>query len=134
MRISTNSPRKEPFASDSTTAFDYIPLYIRLSIFDGEDYAAIYSAPVAAVGLTLREDVVLAADDVVLRVDVTALVVVAALLVDLTVDDGRGASVFVFLMLRYVLVGVSGTAVVGSLPTVISASPLPCWPSIPMTM
>lgn len=58
---------------------------------------------------------------------VTTLVVVAAALVDVGL-------VLVLLTLLYVLVVVSGTATVGLWPTVISASPLPCWPSIPMTM
>jgi hypothetical protein len=45
-----------------------------------------------------------------------------------------GLLVLVLLTLRYVLVVVSGTATVGLTPTVISASPLPLCPSIPMTI
>jgi hypothetical protein len=59
-----------------------------------------------------------------LRVDVVRVDVVVGLLV----------VVVVLLTLLYVLVVVSGTATVGLTPTVISASPLPCWPSMPMTI
>jgi hypothetical protein len=66
-------------------------------------------------------------------------VVVAALLVEvvvaaLLVEVELGLLVLVLLTLLYVLVGVSGTATVGSRPTVMSALPLPCCPSIPITM
>jgi hypothetical protein len=70
-----------------------------------------------------------------LLVDVDLLVVVVAgLLVGVVIAVVVGRRVLVLLTLLYVLVGVSGTATVGSLPTVISALPLPCWPSMPMTM
>ena len=59
-----------------------------------------------------------------------ARVVVVGLLVDVVV----GLLVVVLLTDLYVLVVVSGTATVGRTPTVISASPLPCCPSIPITM
>jgi hypothetical protein len=57
-----------------------------------------------------------------------------ALLVLVENTIGVGFLVVVRLILLYVLVVVSGTLVVGATPTVISAEPPPCCPSMPMTM
>lgn len=78
-----------------------------------------------------------------LRVDDQLDVVVVGLLVEDRVEDRDevvvvdlrvDVRVAVRVSVRSVLVVVSGTRVVGATPTVISAEPRPCCPSMPMTI
>jgi len=81
--------------------------------------------------VVVRREVVLVGLLVVVRLDVVLVRLLVVVRLDVVLVVLR---VDVRVSVRSVRVDVSGTGVVGKTPTVISAEPRPCCPSIPMTM